>query len=174
MTKTVFDFNVGDTNFIALVNPDRYNSFVDENWDLSILKEHFLAETKEGNILVLQMTEEGIESDWKIQIDFDTQKNTSGYQEDVGYICVTDKRLCFVEYTCLTMAAQFSDHMIPDKYCEKFVFKIENGIYKVDIIKYFDVDNDKHTGRKDIDLLLNFTKVTNIKNASPKIYWNTF
>lgn len=29
-----FNFNIGDTNFISLVDAHTYDSFVDEDWDL--------------------------------------------------------------------------------------------------------------------------------------------
>ena len=51
--------------------------------------------------------------------------------------------MCLVEYSCLTMAAQFKDEKVPDDYCDKFRFNIENGLYKVEIIQYHDVDEDK-------------------------------
>ena len=69
MNDAIMDFNIGDTNFISLVNAHRYNSFVDEEWTFEQLKEHFELETKNNNILVLQMTNEGVECDWKIEIN---------------------------------------------------------------------------------------------------------
>ncbi len=56
-----FYMNFGDTNFIGLVNTDQYKSFVDEDWELDILLQHFGNEMKMGHILVCQMTEEEIE-----------------------------------------------------------------------------------------------------------------
>jgi hypothetical protein len=167
-----FNFNVGDTNFIALVNPNRYNTFVDEDWDLKMLKDHFIKETEQGNILVMQMTDEGIEGDWKVSVEFEDYMLESDYfRKDTGYIKVDNNELCFVEYTCLTMAAQFKDEKVPDKYCEKFRFHINNGLYKVDIIQYYDIDNEKHFGRNDIDIAFRFTEVSKCEEIEPKVFW---
>lgn len=169
-----FNFNVGDTNFIALVNPYQYHSFVDENWDLEMITEHFISETKKGNILVFQMTSEGIEADWNISVEYQLPQNLNCYRKDMGYICVTNRELCFVEYTCLTMAAQFNDEKVPDKYCERFKFTIENGIYKVDIIQYYDVDSNSRIGNGRVDIMFVLTKTECINQTEPKVYWYTY
>lgn len=37
----IINMNFGDTNFIALVNHHQYASFVDSDWTLNMLKEHW-------------------------------------------------------------------------------------------------------------------------------------
>jgi hypothetical protein len=59
--KMKYCMEFGDTNFIGVVNAEKYKSFVHEDWELKMLLQHFANEMKVGNILVLQMTEEGIE-----------------------------------------------------------------------------------------------------------------
>lgn len=168
----IINFDIGDTNFIALVNSNRYSTFVNEDWNLPMIKEHFLSENKKKNIVVCQMTDEGIEADWKIEIDFkENDLNTSCFRKDYSYIKVDNGELCFVEYTCLTMAAQFSDEKVPDKYCDKFRFEIKNGLYKVNIIQYYDVDNDKHIGREDIDILFQLIRIDDVLDSKPKVLW---
>lgn len=167
-----FNFNVGDTNFIALVNSNQYKTFVDEDWDLPMISEHFVREIKNNNILVCQMTNEGIEGDWRINVNF--QENiidTSYFRREEGYIKVDNNELCFVEYTCLTMAAQFEDEKVPDKYCDKFRFNIKNGLYKVDTIQYYDIDNEKYFGRNDVDIEFRFTEVSKCEEVEPKVFW---
>lgn len=166
------NFNIGDTNFLAIVNTNKYFSYVNEDWDLKMLKNHFIKETEQGNILVLQMTNEGIEDDWKIRVEFgDSILEGDYFRKDTGYIKVDNSELCFVEYTCLTMAAQFKDEKVPDKYCNKFRFKIHNGIYKVNIIQFYDIDNGLHIGRSDIDILFQFIKVESNLEWAPKVFW---
>ncbi|WP_257840063.1 hypothetical protein [Salipaludibacillus agaradhaerens] len=88
----------GDTNFIGVVNAERYKSFVDQDWDLDGLLTHFSNEMKEGNILVCQMTEEGIEHSWSVDIKIGTEEITHQYfRKAVGYINVTDNKLCLVD-----------------------------------------------------------------------------
>lgn len=41
-----FCMKYGDTNFIGVVNADQYKSFVDEDWELEMLIQHFNDEMK--------------------------------------------------------------------------------------------------------------------------------
>ncbi len=59
----------GDTVNIAIANIDRYKSYVSEDWSLDSLYNHFLTETQNNNILVFQMTNEGIEHSWEVDIN---------------------------------------------------------------------------------------------------------
>ena len=169
------NFDVGDTNFIAIVNSNQYKTFVSEDWDLGMLRKHFIEETKEGNILVMQMTEEGIESNWNIEI-----KNNENFKEQLcfrkseGYIKVDDGCLYLVEYTCITMAAQFKDDIVPDEYCSNYKINLKNGIYKVDIIQFFDVDNNKHVGIDTVDMILNFIEVFKFEQVADDILWYSY
>lgn len=63
-----FCMKFGDTNFIGVANAEKYKSFVDEDWELNQLLQHFANEMKEGNIIVLQMTEKGIEHSWNVEV----------------------------------------------------------------------------------------------------------
>lgn len=177
MKENIMDFNIGDTNFISLVNANRYNSFVDEDWEFEQLKEHFELETKNNNILVFQMTNEGIQCDWKIQINnkVNSTPNIDNYfRKDKGYISVSNNELYIVEYNCLTMAAQFEDSKVPDRYCEKFKIELENGNYLVDIIQFYDADENIRFGNADIDIKFVFTKIDTIEPNKDKIYWCTY
>lgn len=166
-------FNVGDTNFLALVNKDTYNSFVDEDWELSMLSEHWDKEAKKGNILVFGMTEQGIETDWTIGIEYGESNIEKFYRKTIGYIKVTKGALNFVEYTCLTMAAQFEDNKVPDEYCEPFSIEIENGLYKVEVVQYSNVDSEEHIGNEEIDIQFNFIKQKdeNVLENNNGLYW---
>ncbi|MEC0233048.1 hypothetical protein P4H71_01580 [Paenibacillus kribbensis] len=168
----IFNFNVGDTTFIALVNANQYQSFIDEDWTLPMLKEHFLKQTREKHILVFQMTQQGIEADWNIQLSLaDEREDDLWLKKDIGYIQVDNQELHLVEYTCLTMAAQFEDEQVPDSYCSKFSYPIDNGLYKVNIIQFYDVDTNQRLGSENVDLQIVFTKVDHFEIREPKIYW---
>lgn len=177
MKETIMNFNLGDTTFISLVNAHRYNSFVDEEWTFEQLKEHFELETKNNNILVLQMTNEGVECDWKIEINnkVSSIKNIENcFRKDKGYISVSNNELYLVEYNCLTMAAQFDDEKVPDEDCSKFKIELENGNYLVDIIQFYDADRDIRFGNEDVDIKFVFTKIDTIEPNKDKIYWGTY
>lgn len=163
------NFNVGDTNFIALVNCKKYDSFVDEDWELEMLQTRWLEENAVGNIIVCQMTDEGTEDDWVIGLEGENFECAEFLAHETSHITVTEGELCFVEYTCLTMAAQFADEYVPDSYCSSFAFEIENGEYQVDVYKLKNVDTgEKVEGERDI--IFKFTKVEKA-DAQGKILW---
>jgi hypothetical protein len=164
-----------DTNFIGIVNAREYNSFVDNDWSLEMLLKHFANEMKTGNILVCQMTEEGIEYSWNIEVNIGTELTEQKcFRKAVGYIKVTENLLYLVDYTCLTMSAQFEDEKIPDKNCLHYKIDIENGIYKVDIIQFYNVDKDEYIGNTEKDILLNFTKVSEFQQSLDKVAWCSY
>ncbi|MFI8710053.1 hypothetical protein ACIGHG_24095 [Bacillus sp. NPDC077411] len=165
----------GDTNFIGLVNAEQYKSFVDEDWELDMLLQHFTDEMKNGNILVFQMTEEGIEHSWDVEVEVGTEEvEQKCFRKAEGYIRVTGNQLYVVDYDCLTMAAQFESNKVPDKNCSNYKINIENGVYKVEVLQFYNVDNDKYVGTNEKDILLNFIKVPAFQQTVNRVFWCSF
>jgi hypothetical protein len=170
-----FCIEYGDTNFIGLVNPDEYKAFVDEDWELNELLLHFNNEMGNQNILAMQMTNEGIEHSWIVEAKIDENIIAGNYfRKAEGTIRVTTGCLYLVEYTCLTMAAQFQNEVIPDKNCSRYKIDIENGIYKVEVIQYLNVDSDERISSANVELLLNFTKIAVPQIINPEVFWCTY
>ncbi|MED0668881.1 hypothetical protein P4S95_01410 [Aneurinibacillus aneurinilyticus] len=171
-----FCMNFGDTNFIGVVNADKYKSFVDEDWELDdILLQHFGNEMKQGHILVFKMTEEGIEHSWSVDVKIGTEEITHPcFRKAVGYIKVTENKLYLVDYDCLTMAAQFEDEKVPDKNCSNYKIDIENGVYKVEVIQYYNVDENEYVGTNKTNILLNVIKVSDFQPIVDKVFWCTY
>ncbi|PEF97125.1 hypothetical protein [Bacillus toyonensis] len=165
----------GDTNFIGVANTNKYESFVDGDWELDNLLQHFGDEMKQGHILVFQMTEEGIEHSWRVEVRKGTEKITHKYfRKAVGHIQVTENQLYLVDYDCLTMAAQFQNHKVPDQNCSKYKIEIENGFYEVEVVQYYNVDEDEYVGASETDILLNFIKVSANEPIAEMVFWCTY
>ncbi|MCM3173013.1 hypothetical protein [Paenibacillus sp. MER 99-2] len=165
----------GDTNFIGLVNADRYQSFVGEDWELSMLLQHFADEMKKGNILVCQMTEEGIEHSWTVEVTFEEEFTVEHcYRRAAGYIQVTDGLLVLVDYTCLTMAAQFDDCAVPDENCSTYTISLKNGMYKVHIVQFYNADREEYVGGDGAELIINFTEVHELGANEEKVIWCSY
>ncbi|PGM53833.1 hypothetical protein CN946_16575 [Bacillus sp. AFS053548] len=164
-----------DTNFIGIANAEQNKSFVDEDWEFDILLNHFASEMKKGHILVFQMTEEGIEHSWKVDVKVGTKEiSPKCFRRSVGYIRVTDDQLFLVDYGCLTMAAQFEDEKVPDKNCSNYRIEIDSGIYRVEFIQFYNVDEDEYIGTNNTDILLNFIKVSNFEPIVDSVFWCTY
>ena len=72
-----------------------------------------------------------------------------------NYIKVTNNTLNFIDYTCLTMAAQFLDEYIPNDIFSPYILELENGLYEVQSYLYNDMENgNKLTKREDMDIYL--------------------
>lgn len=170
-----FCMDFGDTNFIGVANTATYHSFVNEDWELDELLQHFDNEMKQGHILVCQMTEEGIEHSWKVDVQIGTEKAASKcFRKAEGHIEVTENQLYLVDYDCLTMAAQFEDSKVPDQNCSRYQFEIENGFYKVEIIQHYNVDEGEYVGERETDILLNFIKVPKLESSVERVFWCTY
>ncbi|SFI69677.1 hypothetical protein SAMN04488574_10427 [Bacillus sp. 71mf] len=91
-----------------------------------------------------------------------------------GYIRVTGNQLYVVDYDCLTMAAQFESNKVPDKNCSNYKINIENGVYKVEVLQFYNVDNDKYVGTNEKDILLNFIKVPAFQQTVNRVFWCSF
>lgn len=171
--KHCMDF--GDTNFIGIANPDTYASFVDEDWELDMLLDHFASEMEKGSLIACQMTEEGIQHSWNAEVTFGTDEmNPPCFRRAVGQITVTSGELYLVDYDCLTMAAQFPHEKVPDDNCARYKVDIENGHYKVEVIQYFNVDEDARTGSEETDIRFHFIKVPESEARSLNVFWRTY
>ncbi|WP_152657774.1 hypothetical protein [Oceanobacillus sp. CFH 90083] len=167
--------NFGDTNFIGVANADTYKSFVDEDWELDNLLQHFGDEMKRGHILVFQMTNEGIEYSSRVDVRVGAEEFVhTCFRKAVGYIEVTESQLYLVDYDCLTMAAQFEDNKVPDQNCSKYKMEIENGFYKVEIVQYYNVDKDEYVGMRETDVLMNFIRASDIETIAESVFWCTY
>ncbi|MEH7014738.1 hypothetical protein V7087_28715 [Neobacillus niacini] len=167
--------NFGDTNFVAVANADTYKSFVDEDWELDILLQHFGKEMKRGHILVFQMTEKGIQYSWRVDVRVGTEEIADKcFRKAIGYIEVTENQLYLLDYDCLTMAAQFEVNKVPDQNCSKYKIGMKNGFYRVEVVQYYNVDKDEYVGASETDILLNFIKVSDIEPIAESVFWCTY
>ena len=53
-----------------------FKSLEDEDWELDSLLQHFGDEMRQGNILVFQMTEKGIQHSWRVDVRVGTEETT--------------------------------------------------------------------------------------------------
>ena len=128
-----------------------------------------------GNVLISQMTQEGIEHYWKVTVNISTEEmNTNCFRRATRYLSVTNNELYLVDYDCLTMAAQFNDETVPDENCSNYKIPVDNGNYKIEVIQYYDVDQNEYTGSNETDILFNFIKTPHFQPNTSGVLWCTF
>ena|SRR5579859_3399397 len=118
-----------DSGFLALVNADRYSSFVQEDWDFHGLLDHFIVQMNEQNLVIWGT---GIENLWKVDI-LDAPSGKPAFREFTQTIDVTDGRLYLTNYEDLTMAAQFSNERLPANHNADACISLPNGSYELTV-----------------------------------------
>ena len=132
-TLTISD----DSGFLAIVNADRYKTYIKEDWDLSELFGRFVEEMNNQNMIIWST---GCENKWTVTVTKTFSKNKA-LREISRTITVTKGRLYLRNYEDLTMAAQYEDEKIPAKHNNELYIEAENGIYKLTIRQFFDQNN---------------------------------
>jgi hypothetical protein len=128
-----------DSGFMGLVNADRYDSFVNEDWEFNDLKQRFIQEMNRNNLLFWSTGQEGL---WNVRVTTEEAKHNT-FKTLRGEISVTDEKLFLINYEDLSMAAQFRDEKLPLKHNANLGVRIENGNYSVKINQLFNPDSLK-------------------------------
>jgi hypothetical protein len=123
-----------DSGFLAIVNADRYKSFVHEDWELHELMDHFIAEMNNDNLIIWAT---GLENYWAVAfLTAPSPKPT--FREFTKTIEVTAGRLYLTNYEDLTMVAQFADEKLPPTHQEDKYIDLPNGRYSLTIRQLYD------------------------------------
>lgn len=167
MTIEITDYD----GIISLINAETYQTFVDEDWELEQLKEHFTEQMKQNALLVWQTNNFG-GGNWKIKVTT-TKSNKLAHSEFISSIEVTTEELYLADYTDLTMAAQFEDNKIPAEEHEHQKIELENGYYLVKVKRLFDPEEEINEEHIAFEIVL--TKTSKMKSDPIKeIFWATF
>ena len=123
-----------DSGFLAIVNADEYKSFVDSQWELPQLFNHFVDEMNNDNLIIWAT---GYENDWTVTF-LDKPSDEVAFREFSKTIEVTNGKLFLTNYEDLTMAAQFPHEKIPQRHNADLFINIDNGKYEFTIRQLFD------------------------------------
>lgn len=121
---------------IALIDASAYQSFVDANWTLAQLQQHFVDQINQGRMLAWGT---GAPGNWRISVS-DNSGDVTGYREFTGRITATDKKLHLTSYDELTNAAQFQQATVPSSETVNWFLSIEPGQYDCRVVQLFDPD----------------------------------
>jgi hypothetical protein len=125
---------IDDSGFLAVINADRYASFVDEDWSFQQLLEHLILQSNTQNLIIWGT---GLENTWNVTF-LDNPSPTPAFREFTQPIAVTDGRLYLTNYEDLTMAAQFQHHRLPAKHNANAFITLPNGLYTLTIRQFGD------------------------------------
>ncbi|MEX6690894.1 hypothetical protein QTN47_25520 [Danxiaibacter flavus] len=157
-----------DSGFLAIVNADKYKSFVDENWEYEQLIKHFVDQMN-NNSLVIWAT--GSEGEWTMRFT-DKQSDKQSFKEFSKSINITNGKLWLINYEDLTMVAQFEDEKIPLNHNKDLFIQLDNGIYNITIRQLFDPCRGEQFNDINFEVILQ--QADNVSdNQIDKIFWQT-
>ncbi|WP_162944807.1 hypothetical protein [Flavisolibacter nicotianae] len=126
--KTVLSIS-DDTGLLALVNAERYISFVCSDWSLEQLQQRFTEQAEAKTILIWRTGGEGFH---KVAILPESTKRDATKQFS-GEIEVTSGCLHLTNYEDLSMAAQFEDETLPAAHNSDLLISLPNALYNVTV-----------------------------------------
>lgn len=162
-----------DTGYMGIFNAQKYQSFVDEDWEFDQLKERLLAESNKGHILFWGTDIPGI---WQVRV-CDAPVAQQEFKSFSGYICVTDAILHLINYESLTLAAQFDDEQLPEEHLADLCVPLDNGIYQVTVRQLFDPEHDAiEDGALGFEIVLQAATISNAKkiNQFTSLPWSLY
>lgn len=147
MKLTIID----NDGFLALVDSNKYNSYVTEDWEFEQLISHFIDQSNKGCML---MWITGYQGD-KWNVNFPQIKSEKiAFREFESQIEVTDKGLYLTEYADLTMAASYKDSKIPSSHNSDLLINLNKGLYHVLVRQLFNPDLDYSAVQEHFEIVL--------------------
>jgi hypothetical protein len=127
---------IDDDAFLSIVDPDAYETFVSEDWDFEQMEGHFTGQMASRRRLLRGTGETG---NCQISVAF-APSEVRGFREAAGPIVATRGRLLLINYSSLTMAAQFADVTLPEPHDGDQIVTLEAGSYHCRIVQLRDPD----------------------------------
>ena len=120
---------VDEDGFVALVCPDTYQGFVNEDWTLEQVLSRFVEQMGAGALFAIYPGPDV--ADMSVRIS-DVPSSATAWREVSGLVRVGEGGLWLTDYTQLTMAAQFQDSRpIEDGRIDHIRLPIPSGVYQI-------------------------------------------
>ncbi|MEO6305894.1 MAG: hypothetical protein ABIP51_22295 [Bacteroidia bacterium] len=163
-TLNIFD----EDGFIAILNADKYHSFVDTDWELEQLMTHFVNQMNCDTLVIWATNTQG--GNWRVKF-MDKPSSEKVYRQFNKTIQVTSGELYLTNYTDLTMAAQFADDKIPSKHNSNLLIKLPNGKYDLQVRQMFDPVNFDNTSDPNIYEVVISSADTKTETIDQVFWW---
>jgi hypothetical protein len=159
-----------DSGFLGIVNVDKYNSFVSEDWQLSQLFNRFVDEMNNDN-LILWST--GSENVWTVNF-VSSPSDIKSFREFYKTLKVTSGKIFLTNYEDLTMAAQYHEEKIPAKHNADLSIDLGNGRHEFQIRQLFDPEDNNYNpeGKVHFEIVVGTDSSKNFQRID-KVFWQT-
>lgn len=149
MNLTVID----DSGLLAVVDIASYRSFVSSDWDYSSILAHFREQMAAGTIFVWDCGDGG--GDYPVSLQ-EGISASEGFREAWGVLRVQSGAIHLVSYDALTMAAQFSDEVLPAVREKGQRMALAPGTYRVRVVQRYDPAGLERPPEGDAHFLIEF------------------
>jgi len=161
-----------EDGIIGIVNGDRYEGYISKDWELEELTGLFVQQMNEQNLIVWKAADYG--NDWNIDV-LDKASANQAFRTLKKTIEVTSGELYLIDYTALTMMAQYENSTVKKEGKDNQKIKLENGIYNVTVRQMFDPEEDYEGDENEnaIHFELIFNKQTQTSTTGEVFWWET-
>ena len=140
-----------DSGFLAIVNPDKYKSFVNEQWELPDLIERFVDQMNDETLIIWAT---GSENTWAISF-VDKPSDKFAARKFDKTIEVTNGQLFLTNFEDLSVAAQFEREKVPSAHNSWQNITLDNGKYNLTIRQLFDpATNEYEVGKINFEIVV--------------------
>jgi hypothetical protein len=155
-----------DSGLLALIDPVVYRYFVDSDWTLDQLVQHFKSSINDGH---LALWGTGREETWRVDIGFE-RSTESGFREFNTLLRASSDHLLLTNYEALTMAAQFEDVKLPEPHQRDLLIPVLSGLYLCHVVQRFDPESFNPTLRDEqADFLVEFSQIKDADSVNVEI-----
>ena len=124
---------IDDSGFLAIVDPDAYETFVSEDWNFSQLEKHFRKQMAERRLLIWRT---GMEAIWDVLVST-ASGDYDSFREVAGPLISTRGRFFLTSLNSLSMAAQFADVVLPEPHDIDQILTLPVGEYCCRIVQRY-------------------------------------
>jgi hypothetical protein len=156
-----------DSGFLAVVVPSTYQSFVDSNWELDQLFDHFRRQMIQQSLLIWGT---GLEGSWRVDVRVH-ESPARGFREASGPLRVTGGSVLVTNYESLTMAAQFEDVRMPEKHDEQQLVALNDGEYCCRVVQMFDPEQQEAANDGAADFVVEFSRPMVLPASWSNVPW---
>jgi hypothetical protein len=156
-----------DSGFLAVVVPSTYKSFVDANWELDQLFDHFRRQMMQHSLLIWGT---GLEGSWNVDVRVQVSSER-GFREASGPLRVVGGMVLVTNYESLTMAAQFEDVRLPEKHDEQHLVTLADGEYSCRVIQMFDPEQQEAVSGGVADFVVEFSRPEVLPASWSTVRW---
>jgi hypothetical protein len=164
-----------DSGFLAILDPVGYRSFVDDDWTLDQLIEHFRSAINDRHLAIWGT---GRENTWRVDVCFE-RSGAAGFREFNALLHASGEHLLLTDYETLTMAAQFKDVRLPEPHQQDLLIPVLPGLYLCRVVQSFDSRSQNPTVQDDhADFVIEITLVKDAYSVNDNIVsgipWSNF